>query len=103
MSRNTTYERGMFQNRGCWYGERAVVKISESTKNPRKLYFTCHNGKCNFFNCWKPPVRGELDVFQSRGETWGDHTHEMRNDQRELLHITKIMLIGCVAIFVCVL
>ena len=39
-----------FRNRTCWCGAKAEVKISESRKNPKKLYYCCRNDKCEFFD-----------------------------------------------------
>lgn len=42
------------KNRYCNYydGRRAVIRISESSKNPRRLLFCCDT--CNFFQWWTP-------------------------------------------------
>ena len=43
-----------FKNRKCACGIKAAVKISESLNNPKKLYFFCERGKCNFYRFWEP-------------------------------------------------
>ena len=43
-----------FKNRRCYCGRKASVKISESTKNPSKLYFTCDQGKRKYYTFWSP-------------------------------------------------
>ncbi|KAK1552951.1 hypothetical protein Q3G72_026277 [Acer saccharum] len=43
-----------FKNQKCSCGIKAAVKISESQNNPKKLYFFCERGKCNFYKFWDP-------------------------------------------------
>ncbi|GMP57937.1 hypothetical protein CsSME_00021807 [Camellia sinensis var. sinensis] len=45
-----------FNNRNCRCGNKAMVKISQSTDNPNCLYFVCPNlpNGCKFF-VWVPP------------------------------------------------
>ncbi|KAL6521161.1 hypothetical protein OROGR_017730 [Orobanche gracilis] len=43
-----------FWNERCKCNKRAVVRISESTNNPHKLYYKCENDVCNFFKFWEP-------------------------------------------------
>lgn len=43
-----------FKNRWCHCRRKAGIRISESTKNPSKLYFFCLQGKCNYYSFWTP-------------------------------------------------
>ena len=42
-----------FKNKRYYCGRKASVKISKSTANPFKLYFTSDQGKCNY-TFWSP-------------------------------------------------
>ncbi|KAG5530210.1 hypothetical protein RHGRI_030548 [Rhododendron griersonianum] len=57
-----------YRNRTCKCRERAVVKISESDKNPGRLYYTCKdadNGGCDFW-AWCNPTNQINNVSQTR-------------------------------------
>ena len=41
-----------FRNVSCDYGARAGVRISESKKNPNRLYYCCALEKCKFWD-WR--------------------------------------------------
>ena len=43
-----------FQNKYCRCGRRATIRISESQNNYSKLYFSCQERKCGFFQWWHP-------------------------------------------------
>ena len=39
-----------FMNRNCYCGRKASIRISETKRNPKKLFYKCD--KCNFFAWW---------------------------------------------------
>ena len=47
------------RNRKCYCGRRATIKISESQKNPNRLYAKCTSEKCNYFEWLGPPTQDE--------------------------------------------
>ena len=46
------------RNRYCHCHRKASIKISESRRNPNKLYFCCSN--CKFFQWFEGPEEGEV-------------------------------------------
>lgn len=42
------YECPLYENRNCWCGRQAEVRISESQRNPGKFYLKSGDKKCDF-------------------------------------------------------
>ncbi|CAL5392434.1 unnamed protein product [Camellia sinensis] len=53
-STSSSNDGRLFENRRCKCEKKAAVKISNSVKNPGRLYFKCADGKCDFFAWWAP-------------------------------------------------
>lgn len=55
----------MFYNKRCYYGYRAVIKISQTANNPHKLFYNCRTCRCRFFKWWSP-TDNEADEIITR-------------------------------------
>ncbi|KAJ4724464.1 Armadillo-type fold containing protein, partial [Melia azedarach] len=42
------------KNRECFCGDKAGIRVSESSRNPNKIYFICQSRKCKYFEWWTP-------------------------------------------------
>ncbi|TXG47750.1 hypothetical protein EZV62_027044 [Acer yangbiense] len=73
-----------FKNRLCYCRKKAAIKISESQKNPSKLFFSCESRKCNFYMFWSP----DQDEFQQSHSHSVDAIHDMHdaNEVRNDVH-----------------
>ncbi|CAL5429143.1 unnamed protein product [Camellia sinensis] len=72
----------LFENRRCKCEKKAAVKISDSVKNPRRLYFKCADGKCDFFAWWAPTSQhGNASNIQWRpNPSQRNNEDEWKND-----------------------
>ena len=59
---------GGLRNRHCHCGRRAVIKISESQKNPNRLYAKCTDNKCSFFDWLGPPTQQNEKIGAYRAQ-----------------------------------
>ena len=50
------------RNRNCHCGRKAAIKISESQKNPNRLYAKCTNNKCSYFDWLGPPTQDTMKI-----------------------------------------
>ena len=50
------------RNRNCHCGRRATIKISESQKNPNRLYAKCTDNRCKYFDWLGPPLQVKYSV-----------------------------------------
>ena len=73
--RGTRYR---FQNRRCYCGRKAEVKISESIDNPEKLFFKCKD--CGFFEWWIAPG----DVQEGCDDSVKDLRREINGHYQDL-------------------
>ncbi|THG20785.1 hypothetical protein TEA_003859 [Camellia sinensis var. sinensis] len=68
MSTSSNNDAGFFQNKRCKCGKKAGVYISESEKNPGKLYFKCANKACDYFAWGVPPTGNGSNIQKSRDD-----------------------------------
>ncbi|GMP87910.1 hypothetical protein CsSME_00047422 [Camellia sinensis var. sinensis] len=77
MSMGSNVDAGYLQNQRCNCGKKAAVFISESEKNPGRLYFKCPNRMCEFFG-WGPASTGNASDFQRKSKA----SHMQNEDER---------------------
>ncbi|GMP37400.1 hypothetical protein CsSME_00009100 [Camellia sinensis var. sinensis] len=63
MSMGSNIDVGYLQNRRCNCGKKAAVFISESKKNPGRLYFKCADRMCEYF-AWGAASTGNASNIQ---------------------------------------
>ncbi|XP_028801530.1 sister chromatid cohesion protein PDS5 homolog [Neltuma alba] len=88
-----------YRNRTCLCNQRASIQISDSDKNPGKLYATCATRRCKYF-AWVTPEIAETKI--ANGERVPEHEMvplidrvtklELENDQLKLrvAHVEEI-------------
>lgn len=53
-----------FKNKYCYCGKKALIRISESEKNPNKLFYKCDS--CKFFSWWEDESKVNCETASSR-------------------------------------
>ncbi|CAL5385152.1 unnamed protein product [Camellia sinensis] len=91
-STSSTIDGRLFENRGCKCGKKVAVKISDSQKNPRRLYFKCADGRCNYFAWWAPTSQhGNAANIQWRPNS----IHRNNKDEGRRMILKETMLLIC--------
>ncbi|GMP61028.1 hypothetical protein CsSME_00023651 [Camellia sinensis var. sinensis] len=67
MSMGSNIDAGYLQNRRCSCEKKAAVFISESEKNPGRLYFKCADRMCEYFG-WGAAPTGNASNIQRRSK-----------------------------------
>ena len=83
-----------FKNRKCSCGIKAAVKISESQNNPKKLYFFCERGKCNFYKFWDPDNEefNQTEFNGSNSQRYdGRENFEVQQEMRNVMQTLDIL------------
>ncbi|GMP93169.1 hypothetical protein CsSME_00043119 [Camellia sinensis var. sinensis] len=100
MSTSSNNDAGFFENKRCKCGKKAGVYISESEKNPGKMYFKCANKDCDYF-AWGVASTGSGSNIQKSGYDYDfARNNELVNileqldaNQRERLEAIKFMML----------
>ncbi|GMP68621.1 hypothetical protein CsSME_00028175 [Camellia sinensis var. sinensis] len=77
MSMGSNIDAGYLQNRRCNCGKQAAVFISESEKNPGRLYFKCADRMCEYFG-WGAASTGNASNIQRKSKP----SHMKNEDNR---------------------
>ncbi|CAL5368278.1 unnamed protein product [Camellia sinensis] len=100
MSTSSNNDAGFFQNKRCKCGKKTGMYISESEKNPRKLYFKCANKACDYFAWGVPPTGNGSNIQKSGDDDDFARNNEVVNilerldaNQREQLETIKFMML----------
>ncbi|GMP74706.1 hypothetical protein CsSME_00032051 [Camellia sinensis var. sinensis] len=100
MSMSSNNDAGFFENKRCKCGKKAGVYISESEKNPGKLYFKCANKACDYF-AWGVAPTGNGSNIQKSGYDYDfarnnevvNILERLETNQRERLEAIKFMML----------
>ncbi|GMP98220.1 hypothetical protein CsSME_00046189 [Camellia sinensis var. sinensis] len=100
MSTSSNNDAGFFENKRCKYGKKAGVYISESEKNPGKMYFKCANKACDYFVWGVAPTASGSNIQKSEYNYDFARNNELVNilerldaNQRERLEAIKFMML----------
>ncbi|CAL5402697.1 unnamed protein product [Camellia sinensis] len=81
-STSSSNDGRLFENRGCKCDKKTAIKVSDSLKNPGRLYFKCADGKCDYFAWWAPTSQlGNASNIQWRpNPSHRNNEDDRRND-----------------------
>ena len=84
------------RNRYCRCNRKATIKISESERNPHKLYFCCTN--CRFFEWYEGPEEEEVSSQRERRHSSMQREEQVQIGRVEQQYsiVTKLMILNLV-------
>lgn len=85
-----------YSNQNCFRGKIAQIKISNTSENPSRFFYTCMTNACRFFHWCKPVYTRQMQSMDNKVTTQDVWTlnmnREIQNLKTEVKHIKQLIM-----------
>lgn len=85
-----------YSNQNCFCGKTAEIKVSNTSENPSRLFYTCKSNACRFFHWCEPLYTRQMQSMDNEvttQEVWNvNNNKEIQTLKTEFKRMKQLMM-----------